>query len=94
MGKQTAYNHTILGPVLHLLPKPWFPHLKNGIMFLFFFSELRIKWGNHEVFSPDFPGSPVVGSLPANAGDIGSVPGLGRFHMLWGSSACAPWLLS
>ena len=46
MGKQTAYNHTIIGPNfgLHLLPKPWFPHLKNGIMFLFFFfSELRIK---------------------------------------------------
>ena len=21
----------------------------------------------------------------ANAGDLGSIPGLGRFHMLWGS---------
>ena len=26
------------------------------------------------MFSPDFPGSPVVGGLPANAGDIGSIP--------------------
>ena len=33
----------------------------------------------------DFPGSPVVGSLPASAGDIGSIPGLGRSHMLQGS---------
>ena len=26
----------------------------------------------------DFPGSPVVKSLPANAGDLGSIPGSGR----------------
>jgi len=26
-----------------------------------------------------FPGGTMVKSLPANAGDIGSVPGLGRF---------------
>ena len=29
----------------------------------------------------DFPGGPVVKNLPANAGDMGSIPGLGRFHM-------------
>ena len=29
-----------------------------------------------------FPGGAVVGSLPANAGDTGSSPGLGRSHML------------
>ena len=28
-----------------------------------------------------FPGSTVVGNLPANAGDMGSSPGLGRSHM-------------
>ena len=28
-----------------------------------------------------FPGGAVVGSLPANAGDAGSSPGLGRSHM-------------
>ena len=28
-----------------------------------------------------FPGGAVVGNLPANAGDTGSSPGLGRFHM-------------
>ena len=30
-----------------------------------------------------FPGGVVVGNLPANAGDTGSSPGLGRSHMLW-----------
>ena len=28
-----------------------------------------------------FPGGAVVGSLPANAGDTGSGPGLGRSHV-------------
>ena len=28
-----------------------------------------------------FPGGAVVESLPANAGDMGSDPGLGRSHM-------------
>ena len=32
----------------------------------------RIYW--------DFLGGPVV-NLPANAGDMGSIPALGRFHM-------------
>ena len=29
-----------------------------------------------------FPGGAVVKNLPANAGDTGSSPGLGRSHML------------
>ena len=29
----------------------------------------------------DFAGGPVVKNLPANAGDTGLIPGLGRFHM-------------
>ena len=29
-----------------------------------------------------FPGGSVVKTLLANAGDMGSIPGLGRFHML------------
>ena len=33
----------------------------------------------------DFPGCPVVKSLPVNAGDTGSIPGPGRFHMLQGN---------
>ena len=29
----------------------------------------------------DFADGPVVENLPANAGDAGWIPGLGRFHM-------------
>ena len=32
----------------------------------------------------DIPGGPVVKNLPANTGDMSSVPGPGRSHMLWG----------
>ena len=30
----------------------------------------------------DFLGDPVVKNLPANVGDMGLTPGLGRSHML------------
>ena len=43
--------------------------------------------------SRDFPGGPVVKNSLANAGDVGSVPGLGRSHMLQGNEACASRLL-
>ena len=33
---------------------------------------------NHHV---GFPGGAVVKNLPANTGDTGSIPGLGRSHM-------------
>ena len=33
----------------------------------------------------DFPGGTVVKNPPANAGDMGSSPGLGRSHMPWSS---------
>ena len=33
----------------------------------------------------DFPGGPVVENLPANVGDMGLIPGLGRFHMWQGN---------
>ena len=38
-----------------------------------------------ETVGPDFPGDQVVKNLPANARDMGSIPGLGRFHMPWGN---------
>ena len=41
-----------------------------------------------------FPGGAVVESLPANAGDAGSSPGLGRSHMPRSSWAREPQLLS
>ena len=41
-----------------------------------------------------FPGGAVVESLPANAGDTGSSPGLGGSHMPRSSWAREPQLLS
>ena len=41
-----------------------------------------------------FPGGAVVGSLPANAGDTGSSPGLGGSHMPRSNWAREPQLLS
>ena len=48
---------------------------------------LRIKGGG-------FPGGAVVENLPANAGDTGSSPGLGRSHMPRSNWAREPQLLS
>ena len=42
----------------------------------------------------DFPGGAVVKNPPANAGDTGSSPGLGRSHMLQSNKARVPQLLS
>ena len=42
----------------------------------------------------DFPGGAVVENLPANAGDTGSSPGLGRSHMPQSNWAREPQLLS
>ena len=39
------------------------------------------------------PGGPVVKNLPVNAGDTGSIPELGRSHMLWSSKVCKLQLL-
>ena len=41
-----------------------------------------------------FPGGTVVENLPANAGDMGSSPGLGRSHMPWSNWARELQLLS
>ena len=41
-----------------------------------------------------FPGGAVVENLPANAGDTGSSPGLGRSHMPRSSWSREPQLLS
>ena len=42
-----------------------------------------VKWGSTLTVRPDFPGSPVVKNPPANAGDMGLIPDLGRSHMSW-----------
>ena len=56
-------------------------HMYNGILII-----KKNEWG--------FPGGAVVESLPANAGDAGSSPGLGRSHMPQSSWAREPQLLS
>ena len=48
--------------------------------------DLNVLWG--------FPGGAVVKNLPANAGDTGSSPGLGRSHMPRSNQAREPQLLS
>jgi len=37
--------------------------------------------GSLRMYYGDFPDGPVVKNLPANAGDVGLIPNLGRFHM-------------
>ena len=60
--------------------------------------EARLYNGEKTVSSKSgaggFPGGAVVESLPANAGDTGSSPGLGRSHMPRSSWAREPQLLS
>ena len=43
--------------------------------------KITAKWLNR-----GFPGGSVVESLPANAGDTGSIPALGRVHMPHGAT--------
>ena len=42
----------------------------------------------------ELPGGPVVKNTPANAGDLGLIPGLGRFHMLRDNNTHGPQLPS
>ena len=50
------------------LLNPWSPRAGNTMV-----KSLKFR---------GFPGGTVVENLPANAGDTGSIPGLGRSHML------------
>ena len=43
-------------------------------------NELILKKLKKKIFR-GFPGGAVVKNLPANAGDMGSIPGPGRSHM-------------
>ena len=43
--------------------------------------KLSIVWAFKMFWYGGFPGGAVVEDLPANAGDTGSSPGLGRSHM-------------
>ena len=54
----------------------------------------KIEPGRIRKYKQGFPGGAVVESLPANAGDTGSSPGLGRSHMPRSGWARGPQLLS
>ena len=41
----------------------------------------------------DFPGGLVIKNLPTNAGDIGSIPGLGKSQMPQGNYTHGPQVL-
>ena len=55
---------------------------------------MKPLFGCLKLISMGFPGGAVVENLPANAGDTGSSPGLGRSHMPRSSWAREPQLLS
>ena len=57
-------------------------------------AEMDIDIRSHNTKVRGFPGGAVVGSLPANAGDTGSSPGLGGSHMPRSGWARGPQLLS
>ena len=63
-----------------LFPITTTPHVKHH----------SSAWVLYRIVGGDFPGDPAVKNLPANAGNMGSIPGPERFHMLWGNKALAP----
>ena len=44
-------------------------------------AQLKYQYNVFKKHHRGFPGGAVVENLPANAGDTGSSPGLGRSHM-------------
>ena len=52
------------------------------------------KVARYKINIQGFPGGAVVENLPANAGDMGSSPGMGRSHMPHSGWAHEPQLLS
>ena len=50
--------------------------------YLTLYTKINSKWiKDLNIRDKGFPGGAVVENLPANAGDTGSSPGLGRSHM-------------
>ena len=68
--------------LLHLF---WFAANSVSVLYAFFRNVRGFPGG-----AVGFPGGAVVENLPANAGDTGSSPGLGRSHMPWSNWAREP----
>ena len=69
-------------------------HLVPNILQFYGFVHLFIQ----NVFTEDyyqvsFPSGSMLKNVPANAGHMGSIPDLGRFHMLQSNQAHMPQLL-
>ena len=57
--------------------------------------EDKVAWWQHARYMrEDFPGGTVDKNPPTNAGDMSSILGPGRFHMLLSNKARVPQLLS
>ena len=68
-------------------------HLTWGLFALLDLVQLS-QFTDDKTEAQGFPGGAVVENLPANAGDTGSSPGLGRSHMPQSNWARDPQLLS
>ena len=58
----------------------WHDSYENGKQ-----GEERQLWGDLEKAPLDFAGSPMVKHPPTDAGHMGLIPSLGRFHVLQGN---------
>ena len=78
LSSQTGvWSITSLLSTVSVLLKPVSSELWRGCWLY-----LSLRWLS-KLNEQDFPGGPVVKNLPAKAGDVSSVPGPGRFHVLW-----------
>ena len=77
-----------------------YPHIKkideySAFFFLFVLGmNGTVTLPSDKSCSSDFPAGPVVKNPRTNAGDLGSIPGLGRPRVPWGNQAHTPQLLS
>ena len=69
-----------------------FTNLDENNLVLYFYENVQVLFKKKT--NSGFPGGAVVESLPANAENTGSSPGLGGSHMPWSNWAREPQLLS
>ena len=65
----------------HILTSKYVKRILN-VHLLFLNPRFQQKYTCQNVVS-GFPGGSVVKNMPANAGDMGLIPGLRRSHVLW-----------
>ena len=90
-NKSKTQNRKLNGNKLRKLNSK-FPNFVLLWLWFFFLTKANKKLIKTEVLG--LPGGAVVESLPANAGDAGSSPGLGGSHVLQSGWAREPQLLS